>query len=434
VSINQAEVVLWGTTIAYISWDSDQQVCDFQYAPEFIPYGIEVAPITMPLREEPYRFPNLNFETFKGLPGMLADVLPDKFGNALIDQWLLRQNRSLESFGPLERLCYTGTRAMGALEFLPSEADSFNNMVNQPLEIAELVSLANQVLNTQSYQLQSKALGSKEFEHIYQVGTSAGGARAKAIINWNESTGVIKAGHQRAEQGFESWLIKFDGIANNKDKETLADPQGYGRIEYAYYLLAKHAEINMNESRLLEESGRAHFMTKRFDRVQGKRIHKTSLCGMAHMDFNDNLNNSYEQAFNTARQLNLQEGELEQLVRLMVFNVIFRNQDDHTKNIEFLMNQQGIWRLAPAFDLTFSYNPDGQWTSKHQMSINGKRDNYELKDLIEAGKVSGLSATKVKKIVESIMGIKPQWINAAANAGVDDKIAIEIASVFRMIK
>jgi serine/threonine-protein kinase HipA len=242
MSIEQAEVVLWGTTIAYISWNKIQNVCDFQYAPDFIPYGIEVAPLTMPLREEPYRFPSLNFETFKGLPGMLADVLPDKFGNALIDQWLLRQNRSLESFGPIERLCYTGTRAMGALEFLPSERSRSNQPLNKPLDIAELVGLANQVLNARSYQLQALPLGGKAFDHIYQVGTSAGGARAKAIINWNETTGEIKAGHGQPQLGFESWLIKFDGISNNKNKESLADPKGYGRTEYAYYLLAKKAK------------------------------------------------------------------------------------------------------------------------------------------------------------------------------------------------
>jgi serine/threonine-protein kinase HipA len=362
---------------------------------------------------------------------MLADVLPDKYGNAIIDQWLLRHNRSLASFGPIERLCYIGTRAMGALEFLPSENTRSKQSLNKPLDIAQLVGLANEVLNTRSYQLQAQTLDTKTFEHIYQVGTSAGGARAKAIINWNEASGVINAGHQQPQLGFESWLIKFDGIANNKDKESLADPKGYGRTEYAYYLLAKKSKLNMTECRLLEESGRAHFMTRRYDRSQGKKIHKTSLCGIAHMDFNNNISHSYEQAFHVARQLILKENELEQLVRLMAFNVIFRNQDDHTKNIEFLMNQQGVWKLAPVFDLTFSYNPDGEWTSQHQMSINGKRDGFEFMDLLEAGKVSGLSPAKVRNIVLSILDVKKDWSKLAESAGVNSKAAVEIQSLFR---
>ena len=274
MAINNATVTLWGIDIAVISWDEQQGVCDFQYLPEFIEYGIEVAPITMPLQAEPYRFPNLNKETYKGLPGMLADVLPDKFGNALIDQWLIKQKRSKQDFNPVERLCYTGTRAMGALEFHPEIQKTKNNK-KQPIEISEMVTLANDVLNNKAYKLQGSDLNgdldSKAFEYIYQVGTSAGGARAKAIINWNEDQNIIMAGHELPEPGFESWLIKFDGVDENKDKEVLADPKGFGRIEYAYYLLAKRVGIIMSECRLLEESDRAHFITKRFDRQRGKK-------------------------------------------------------------------------------------------------------------------------------------------------------------------
>lgn len=425
--------MLWGIEIAVISWDAQQGVCDFQYLPSFIEYGIEVAPITMPLQIEPYRFPNLNKETYKGLPGMLADVLPDKFGNALIDQWLIKHKRSKKDFNPVERLCYTGTRAMGALEFIPEIQKTKNNK-KQPIEIAEMVGLANDVLNSKTYKLQNDQFHNKELEYIYQVGTSAGGARAKAIINWNQTDNVIVAGHELPEPGFESWLIKFDGVDDNKDKEALADPQGFGRIEYAYYLLAKKVGINMSECRLLEESNRAHFMTKRFDRMNGKKIHKTSLCGLAHMDFNDNLSNSYEQVFQVARQLTLPATDLEQLVKVMAFNVIYRNQDDHTKNIEFLMNQEGTWRLAPAFDLTFAYSPNGIWTRFHQLSINGKRDGFKLKDLIEAGKVAGFSAQKIRNIINSISNGRENWVEVALSAGVPTDRVEGIQSHFRFLK
>ena len=436
MAINNATVSLWGIDIAVISWDEQQGVCDFQYLPEFIEYGIEVAPITMPLQTEPYRFPNLNKETYKGLPGMLADVLPDKFGNALIDQWLIKQKRSKQDFNPVERLCYTGTRAMGALEFHPEIQKSKNNK-KQPIEISEMVTLANDVLNNKAYKLQGSDLNgdldSKAFEYIYQVGTSAGGARAKAIINWNETQNIIVAGHELPEPGFESWLIKFDGVDENKDKEVLADPKGFGRIEYAYYLLAKRVGIAMSECRLLEESDRAHFSTKRFDRQGGKKIHKTSLCGMAHMDFNDNLNNAYEQAFQTARQLGLPKSDLEQLVKLMAFNVIYRNQDDHTKNIEFLMNQEGQWRLAPAFDLTFAYRPDGVWTRFHQLSINGKRDEFELKDLELAAKAAGFSAQKARSLIAEVDVGRQLWASFAEEAGVNNDRSLQIESHFRRL-
>ena len=448
MAINNATITLWGIEIAVISWDAQQGVCDFQYLPEFIKYGIEVAPITMPLQTEPYRFPNLNTETYKGLPGMLADVLPDKFGNALIDQWLIKQKRSKQDFNPVERLCYTGTRAMGALEFYPEIQKSKNNK-KQPIEISEMVALANDVLNNKAFTLQHNRdgdvnnagrggqkgdLSNKALEYIYQVGTSAGGARAKAIINWNETEDIIVAGHELPEAGFESWLIKFDGVDENKDKETLADPKGFGRIEYAYYLLAKSVGIHMSECRLLEESDRAHFITKRFDRQGGKKIHKTSLCGMAHMDFNDNLNNAYEQVFNVARQLTLPKYDLEQLVKLMAFNVIFRNQDDHTKNIEFLMDQQGIWRLAPAFDLTFAYRPDGMWTRFHQLSINGKRDEFQLYDLEAAAKAAGFSAQKTRNLISEVDEGRRQWLGFSNEAGVDEERAQDIQTHFRHLE
>ena len=277
MAVELAKVSLWGTDIAVVSWNEKGRFAEFQYTVEFVKFGIEVAPIMMPVRKEPYRFNALSYETYKGLPGLLADVLPDKFGNALIDQWLIKEHRSPESFNPVERLCYTGVRAMGALEFRPVTSPHQEGRDQAPIEIEKMVLLANKVLSSKNYELSALELRTTEMERILQVGTSAGGARAKAIINWNEKTGIIVAGHRQPEEGFGSWLIKFDGINENSDRE-LADPKGFSRIEYAYYLMASSVGIIMTECRLLEEGGRAHFMTKRFDRIDGKKIHKINNC------------------------------------------------------------------------------------------------------------------------------------------------------------
>jgi len=403
MAIELAEVVLWGTTIAVVRWDEQAGVADFQYTPEFEGFGIEVAPVVMPVRSQPYRFANLNKDTFKGLPGMLADVLPDKFGNALIDQWLVKQGRSPSDFNPIERLCYTADRAIGALEFKPTQR-YFDHDEGAKIEIDKMVRLASLVLQKKQFEIDSQDLDGEALEQILQIGTSAGGARAKAIINWNEKDNIILPGHVQPQDGFDGWLIKFDGVSENRDKE-LADPLGYGRIEYAYYLLAQKAGITMMESRLLEEGGRAHFMTKRFDRVDGEKRHMTSLCGLGHFDFNDPAATSYEQAFVLARQLQVPRDHVAQLFKRMVFNVVFRNQDDHTKNIAFLMDRSGAWQVSPAFDVAYSFNPQGLWTSKHQMSVNGKRDNFVLQDILSAAEQTGLSKQKVKKIIEDVLGV-----------------------------
>ena len=433
MSIELAEVVLWGTTIAVVRWDESSQVAEFQYTPEFVEFGIEVSPITMPVRRQPYRFSGLSRDTFKGLPGMLADVLPDKFGNALIDQWLIKQGRQPQDFNPVERLCYTASRAMGALEFKPTQR-FFDEGVNDPIDVENMVKLASKVLQNRHFTLNlsqdSDVLPSADLEQILQVGTSAGGARAKAIINWNVNTNEVLPGHVEPGEGFDSWLVKFDGVSENKDKE-LADPQGFGRIEFAYSLMAKKAGINMMPCRLLQEGGRAHFMTKRFDRVDGKKIHMTSLCGLGHFDFNQAGATSYEQAFALARQLKVPRKDMDQLYRRMVFNVVFRNQDDHAKNIAFLMDRSGQWSLSPAFDVAYAYNPNGQWTSQHQMSINGKLDAFDLSDLYCAGELSGLSKQKVKSITQDVLNTRVTWFECAGQAGVDKTWVESIGSLFR---
>jgi serine/threonine-protein kinase HipA len=404
-----AEVQLWGRTIGAVSLDADSQVAAFQYDPEFAKSGIEIAPLTMPLAERVYEFPALPRNTFHGLPGLLADSLPDKFGNALIDAWLATQGRTPESFGAVERLCYTGSRGMGALEFAPAQGPK--QSAARAVEIEALVRLASEVLTNRN-QLQGhfhRAGKAQALHDILQVGTSAGGARAKAVIAWNATTHEVRSGQIAAGDGFDYWLLKFDGVSGNKDKE-LDDPSGYGAIEYAYYLMACAAGITMSECRLLEENGRRHFMTRRFDRLLGgEKLHMQSLCAMAHFDFNQAGRYSYEQALLTIRQLNLPMAAIEEQFRRMVFNIVARNQDDHVKNIAFLMNKLGQWSLAPAYDMTYSYNTAGAWTATHQMTMNGKRDGFAMTDFEACAKSAMMKRGRARAIVESVQAAVGRW-------------------------
>ena len=328
----------------------------------------------MPLNEFPYEFPALAKNSFKGLPGLLADSLPDKFGNAVIDTWLASQGRAESSFNSVERLCYIGTRGMGALEFEPTISEYSKKEKN--IEINKLVDLVNKILNQRSglYGVLTGIDDQEVLEDILRVGTSAGGARAKAILAWNPNTKEFRSGQIDLDPGFEHWLLKFDGISNNRDKE-IADPLGYGKIEYAYYIIAVNIGINMMDSKLHNEGGRSHFMTKRFDRtLNGGKIHAQTLGALAHYDYNLAGSNSYEQAIQVMKHLGLSRQDLEQQVLRTFFNIVGRNQDDHVKNIAFLMDRGGRWTLSPAYDLIYSWNPTGDWTSQHQMSINNKRE------------------------------------------------------------
>ncbi|MFV0277748.1 MAG: type II toxin-antitoxin system HipA family toxin, partial [Parahaliea sp.] len=346
---NVAEVRLWGRTIGAVSLAEGDTVASFEYAPAFVGSGIEIAPITMPLSRRVFRFPDLAMETFRGLPGLLADSLPDKFGNALIDAWLASQGRRGDSFNAVERLCYTGNRGMGALEFAPATGPVPRRAVQ--VEVDRLVELASDVLSHR-HTLQGSladADKSEALRDILRVGTSAGGARAKAVIAWHPQSNEVRSGQVAAGEGFEYWLLKFDGVSGNRDKE-LEDPGGYGLIEYAYYLMARDCGIDMTPCRLLEESGRQHFMTRRFDRLEGgEKLHMQSLCAIAHYDFNMAGAYSYEQALLVMRQLGLPMVQVEQQFLRMAFNIVARNQDDHVKNIAFLMNKAGEWSLSPAF-------------------------------------------------------------------------------------
>lgn len=415
-----AEVTLWGRTIGALSLEpSNHGVVAFEYDHHFMESGIELAPLMMPLAPKVYRFPSLSRETFSGLPGLVADSLPDRFGNALINSWLTQQGRSAESFNVIERLCYTGRRGMGALEYLPATGPEAQP--SESLNMEHLIQLAAKALQQKENlhsQLDEKKSSPAHLNEILQVGTSAGGARAKAVIAWHPQTQEVRSGQGKVPLGFEHWLLKFDGVHANGDR-GLADPQGYGLIEFVYALMAQKAGIQMSECRLFQENGRSHFMTRRFDRTsEGKKLHMQSLGAMAHLDYNLPGANSYEQAIRVCKQLDLSLETQEELFRRMIFNLVTRNQDDHVKNIAFLMDKQGVWSLAPAYDITFNYNPDGAWTGQHQMSLNGKRDHFTLDDLKSAEKRIGLKQGRAKTVLAEVLEAASQWKILAEEHGV----------------
>ncbi|HEX7048546.1 MAG TPA: type II toxin-antitoxin system HipA family toxin [Gammaproteobacteria bacterium] len=425
-----AEVRLWGRTIGAVSLAEGETFASFQYDPAFAESGIQVAPLKMPLAKAPYRFPELSPTAFHGLPGMLADSLPDKFGNALIDAWLATQHRLPESFDAVERLCYIGTRGIGALEFRPTLGPA--PRAAKDIHVDALVELASDIL-TQRNDFSVSLTRDKEeaLKDILRVGTSAGGARAKAIIAWNRETNEVRSGQTEAGEGFEYWLLKFDGVAGNKDRE-LEDPRGYGRIEYAYSKMAAAAGINMSECHLMQENGRCHFMTKRFDRRDdGSKLHMQSLAALAHFDYDMAGAYSYEQALGVIRQLGLSMDDIEQQFRRMVFNIIARNQDDHVKNIAFLMDKSGRWALSPAFDITYSYNPSGAWTSKHQMTVNGKQDDFTRDDLRECARTASMKRGRADAIVDEVRDAVMKWRDYANETGVPESWAMQVEENFR---
>ena len=428
--MTDANVMLWGRRIGAVSWDETRALGVFQYDPAFLGAGIEVAPLMMPVRETPYEFPALNRETFRGLPGMLADALPDRFGNRLIDAWLAETGKSPDSFNPVDRLCYIGRRGMGALEFEPA---ILRPTSAKKLEVAQLVDLANRVLDERA-NLAGRLDGDNDadaLEDILSVGTSAGGARAKAVLAWNPTTGEFRSGQLEADEGFEHWLLKFDGVSDNGNRE-LAGPKGFGRIEFAYAGMARAAGISMSECRLHHEGGRSHFMTKRFDRDDiGRKIHMQSLGAMQHFDFNDPSAYSYEQAIMTIQELGLGMPAVEEQFRRALFNVVARNQDDHVKNISFLMDRSGQWALSPAYDLTYAYNPNSPWTRDHQMSLAGRRNGFDREDLLQFAASTGLKRRKALEILEEVSNSIRDWAKYAGAAEVAPSDAGRIEKVFR---
>ncbi len=430
--VDTAYVRLWRQLVGAVSWDPDKEFATFEFDSKFLEKGLDLSPLRMPITEARsgtarFEFRTLPQRTYRGLPGMLADALPDRFGNSLIDAWLASQGRTPESFSPVERLCYTGKRAMGALEFSPIISPLIEQSV--PVEVGELVELAQKITKERSeLKVKFDPGASEAILNIIRVGTSAGGTRPKAVIALNDQTKEVCSGQVDVPDGFDYWVLKFDGV---KD-DSLGDPVGYGRIEYAYYKMAISAGIKMTACRLLEENGRAHFMTKRFDRTINKgKLHMQSLCAIAHFDFNDPGVYSYEQAFQIMRELRLPYSDAEQQFLRMVFNVVARNQDDHTKNITFLMDKNGKWRLSPAYDVIYAYNPSGEWTSRHQMSINGKRDNFFKEDLISVGKEMNIKSSD--RIIDEIVEVVSSWPNYAKDAGVGASQIKSIGNAHRLL-
>jgi serine/threonine-protein kinase HipA len=424
--VEVATVRIWGADVGAVAWNQERGVGEFEYDPAWVRAGRELAPLTLPVRPGIFSFPQLNRETFNGLPGLLADSLPDRFGNRIIDIWLARQGRSARDFTPIERLCYVGTRGMGALEFRPTIGPRALKAV--PIEITELTHLASDILRHRtSWAANLKGDRAEALNTIILVGTSAGGNRAKAVIAWNPKTGVVLSGQVPAPEGFEPWILKFDGVEDSQ----LGDPQGFGRVEYAYHRMAVAAGIEMADCRLMEEGGRAHFMTRRFDRLGNEKVHMQSLCAIDHMDFNAAGEYGYEQAFLVVQRLKLGFPALRELYRRMVFNVLSRNQDDHTRNIAFLMDRDGTWRLAPAFDVVWAFNPAGSWTNRHQMSVNGKRDDFSKADLMLVAKSFGIKDAVA--LIEQAATAVAQWPSVSAEAGVPRELAEQIGKTHRRL-
>lgn len=429
--VNTATVNLWGQFVGAVTWLNDQGYAVFEYDRKFLKSGLDISPVKMSLEEArrgdgTFMFPELG-KTYFGLPGLLANVLPDKYGKDIIDSWLLRNGRDPQGFNPVERLCYIGTRGMGALEFQPqiTPGDKFNKAI--PIEVSELIQLAQEVINTRSKFAVNVTGSEKENSEamldILRVGTSAGGAKPKAIIAMND-TGHVISGQGKVPEGYEHWMLKFDGVSQDHP-DKFGQPMMEGRMEYAYYLMAKTAGVDMTKCRLLEENGRAHFLTKRFDRKNGQKIHMQSLCGLAHYDWNPVGSHGYEKIFGTLRDLNLGMSEKKEQYRRMVFNIATRNADDHTKNVSFLMDKIGNWSLSPAYDITFSYNPGGKRTGAHQMSINGKRGDFTYDDLLFVAR--SVEIPKPSEIIAEVLDAVSKWPMFARKAGVNQKIINQIA-------
>lgn len=421
--MNNASVKIWGRNVGALLWDERNEIALFEYDKAFVRDGYELAPLTMPLSNRVYSFPllrrrpNDQHNAFNGLPGLFVDSLPDRYGNELIDAWLASEGRPEGSMNPVEKLCFIGKRAMGAMEFEPVVGLGGENSFT--VEIDSLVNIAAKMMKRRS-EFSANIQSDEELavRKILSIGTSVGGARPKAVIALNDATGQVLSGQCAAPEGFEHWLIKLDGVSGVQ----LGSSHGFGRVEYAYFLMAKDCGVKMMPCRLFEENGRAHFLTKRFDRKgNAERIHTQTLCAMNHMDFNNNRSYSYEQLFQVMRRLKLTYPEMEQMFRRMVFNVLARNCDDHTKNHTFIMNNDGSWKLAPAYDVCHAYRPGSEWVSFHSLSINGKRDNITIDDMLQVAKL--INCRNPQEIIDEVQHSVNHWMDFASEAKVDENMA-----------
>ena len=423
-----AKVKIWGSDVGAVTWSEEDGMAYFEYDKRFEKGDWNIAPLTMPIggAHRVYSFPSLRhrdaeeLSAFNGLPGLLADSLPDKYGNELINSWLASQGREANSMNPVEKLCFIGSRAMGALQFEPvmEMGDDGTFDVNIP----SLVEMASEILAKRSSFATNFQSKEAAIYKILSIGSSVGGARPKAVIAYNKETEDVRSGQCDAPLGYEHWLIKLDGVSDAQ----LGSSHGWGRVEYAYYLMAKACGIEMMPCDLYKENGRAHFMTKRYDRIgRSERLHTQSMCAINHMDFNRNQSYSYEQLFQIMRQLNLSYPEIEQMFRRMVFNAYARNCDDHTKNHAFIMNQQGNWSLAPAYDICFAYNPTNRWVSSHALSIHFKRERFSVEDFMSVARL--INCRRPESIISEVRDVVSHWDDFAAQAGVSDEL-------YKMIK
>lgn len=419
--VDVAKVNMFGMPVGTFRWDERYNVARFEYDSSFVGRGLEPSPLMMPVQEgRVYSFAGLDRETYKGLPGMLADSLPDTYGRALFDRWLALTGRT--SSNPIETLCFLGKRCMGALEFEPAMDMAFDP--NALFEIDSLVKVASDALTEKtSFGVNLNDDKKAAIAEILRLGTSAGGQRAKAIIAYNKETGEVRSGQVEAPAGFNYYLIKLDGVSATVGFKATGN---HGRLEYSFYKLAKACGIEMTDCSLIEENGRAHFLTQRFDRSNGKKIHMQTLCGMAHFDYRIHRAYSYEQAFNVMRALRLPYSAAQEMFRRMVFNVVVRNQDDHTKNISFLMGEDGIWRLSPAYDMGYAYNPKGGWTATHQMSINGKFDDITRQDLMTFAHQNNIKDAAM--IIDEIVEAASHWPDLAKECGMPKTVTDAIVS------
>lgn len=433
--VDVAEIMIWGELAGAVRWDERQQLASFQYHPDFLRKGWDLSPLKMPLLEGSriYRFPELRrqkdnaFDTFKGLPGLLADALPDRYGNELINAWLAQQGRPAGSMNPVEQLCFIGSRAVGAMEFEPAHIPAQRTTFD--IEIASLVETAHRILSgKEAFLANLDADEERALKAILRVGTSAGGARPKAVIAYNPKTGDVRSGQTKVPEGYEHWLIKLDGVSDTQFGQSL----GWGRVEYAYYLMAIECGIEMMESGLLEENGRAHFITRRFDREAGNiKHHIQTLCGLQHFDYNNMGAYSYEQVFQTMRLLRLPYPEAEQMFRRMVFNVVATNCDDHTKNFSFRLKKDERWELAPAYDVCYSFDPDSIWVNRQTLSINGKRSSITRDDLMTIARANSIK--KAEKIIGEINDVVGHWEDYAVQAKVQDDLMNTIKANLHLI-
>ena len=420
-----AEVYLWGTRIGIIHQPRGRKYASFEYDRNFLNSGIEVSPLKMPLASNVYEFPDLADGAFHGLPGLVADSLPDKFGNAVIENWLLSQGKSISDFTAIDRLCYTGKRGMGALEYVPATADIGDT--NEDINVQEMVRFASEVLNDRK-KITLNAKNELAYSQLVQVGSSAGGARAKALIAWNERTNEMKSGQLQLGEGFDYWLMKFDNVSKNGD-HGLEDRPEYTLIEYAYYKMATACGIKMSECRIYRSRNDNHFMTKRFDRADGKKIHMQSLGALAHISYQEPALCSYELAARYMKEIGLVPREIEQFYRRMTFNCLAANQDDHVKNVSFLMDRTGRWTLAPAYDITFTHDKDNKWLRGHKMTVNGKTTDIKAADIVAAGKTMGLKERRCKDIIEECAEVIAHFSDFAKEAGIRKETVDYINSI-----